>query len=173
VTDSALQHVCQTHQAAPDDKEKNTPMAATLQEILLGPDTQPKVIADCYALIQQEVSDKSGISGTAVKIAYKTVNAFMPGHIRNMVGKLLPDMVVQLEPFWADFNTSGGAEFGDYLAKRGDEVAQALLTVTDAKAASSGRPTIVKAYGSVRGSAVKHIEAALPRVGDLVLKYAA
>jgi hypothetical protein len=45
--------------------------------------------------------------------------------------------------------------------------------VTDAKAASSGRPTIVKAYNSVRGSAVKHIEAALPRVGDLVLKYAA
>jgi hypothetical protein len=90
-----------------------------------------------------------------------------------MVGKLLPDMVDQLEPFWADFNTSGGSEFGDYLAKRGDEVSQALLTVTDAKATSSGRPTIVKAYNSVRGSAVKHIEAALPRVGDLVLKYAA
>ena len=80
-------------------------MAATLQQILLGPDTQPQVIADCYTLIQQEVSDKSGISGTAVKIAYKTVNAFMPGHIRHMVGKLLPDMVDQLEPFWADFNT--------------------------------------------------------------------
>jgi len=148
-------------------------MAATLQETLLGPDTQPKVIADCYALIEQEVSGKSGISGTAVKLAYKTVNAFMPGHIRHMVGQLLPDMVVQLEPFWADFSRSGGAEFGDYLAKRGDEVAQALLSVTDAKAASSGRPTIVKAYGSVRGSAVKHIEAALPRVGDLVQKYAA
>jgi hypothetical protein len=81
--------------------------------------------------------------------------------------------VDQLEPFWADFNSSGGSEFGDYLAKRGDEVARALLSVSDAKAASSGRPTIVRAYGSVRGSAVKHIEAALPRVGDLVLKYAA
>ena len=86
----------------------------------------------------------------------------MPGHIRHMVGKLLPDMVGQLEPFWADFNSSGGAEFGDYLAKRGDEVAQALLSVTDAKAASSGLPTIVRAYGSVRGSAVKHIEACAP-----------
>ena len=147
-------------------------MPATLQEILLGPDTQPKVIADCYALIQQEVSGKSGISGTAVKLAYKTVNTFMPGHIRNMVGKLLPDMVDQLQPFWADFNSSGGSDFGDYLAKRGDEVAQALLSVTDAKAAASGRPTIVRAYGSIRSSAVKHIEAALPRVGDLVLKYA-
>jgi len=148
-------------------------MAATLQEILLGPDTQPQVVADCYALIQQEVSDKSGLTGTAVKVAYKTVNAFMPGHIRHMVGELLPPMVDQLEPFWADFNTSGGSEFGDYLAKHGDEVSEALLSVTDVMAADSERPTIVKAYNSVRGSAVKHIEAALPRVGDLVLKYAA
>lgn len=148
-------------------------MAATLQEILLGPDTRPNVIEDCYALIQEEISEKSGVSGTAVKLAYKTVNTFMPGHIRNMVGKLLPDLVDQLEPFWADFSGSGGAGFGDYLAKRGAEVAQALLSVTDAKAESSGRPTIVKAYGSVRGSAAKHIEAALPRVGDLVMKYAA
>ena len=148
-------------------------MAATLQEILLAPDTRPNVIEDCYALIQEEISDKSGLSGTAVKLAYKTVNTFMPGHIRHMVGKLLPDMVDQLEPFWADFNSSGGSEFGDYLAKRGDEVAQALLSVSDAKAASSGRPTIVKAYGSVRGSAAKHIEAALPRVGDLVMRYVA
>ena len=148
-------------------------MAATLQEILLGPDTRPKVIADCYALIQEEISDKSGVSGTAVKVAYKTVNTFMPGHIRTMVGKLLPDMVDQLEPFWAGFSSSGGSGFGDYLAKRGGEVAQALLSVTDARAGSSGRPTIVKAYGSIRGSAARHIEAALPRVGDLVLKYAA
>ena len=148
-------------------------MAATLQEILLGPDTRPQVIADCYELIQQEISEKSGVSGTAVKLAYKTVNTFMPGHIRNMVEKLLPDMVDQLEPFWADFSSSGSSGFGDYLAKRGGEVAQALLSVTDAKAGSSSRPTIVKAYGSVRGSAVKHIEAALPRVGDMVLKYAA
>jgi hypothetical protein len=147
-------------------------MAATLQEILLGPDTRPKVIADCYALIQQEISEKSGVSGTAVKLAYTTVNTFMPGHIATMVGKLLPDMVDQLEPFWADFSSSGGSGFGDYLAKRGGEVAQALLSVTDAKAGSSGRPTIVKAYGSVRSSAAKHIEAALPRVGDLVMRYA-
>ena len=147
-------------------------MAATLQEILLGPDTRPKVIADCYALIQEEISDKSGVSGTAVKVAYKTVNTFMPGHIRNMVEKLLPEMVDQLEPFWADFSSSGGSRFGDYLPKHGGEVAQALLSVTDAKAGSSGRPTIVKAYGSVRGSAAKHIEAALPRVGDLVMRYA-
>src|SRR5262249_62144723 len=108
-------------------------MAATLAEILLGPDTQPKVIADCYELIQQEISEKSGMSGTAVKLAYKTVNAFMPGHIRNMVGKLLPDLVEQLEPFWADFSSSGGAEFGDSLPKPGGGGAQAPPSPTAAR----------------------------------------
>jgi hypothetical protein len=156
----------------PSGKEKNIPMAATLQEILLAPDTQPKVVADCYALINQEVASKSGVSGTAVKLAYKTVNAFMPGHIRFMVGSLLPQVADKLEPYWADFNTSGGSEFGDYLAKRGEEVSEALLSVTDARAAASGRPTVIRAYGTVRGSAAKHIEAALPHLGDLVLKYA-
>lgn len=147
-------------------------MAATLQEILLAPDIQPKVIADCYALIEQEVSDKSGIVGTAVKLAYKTVTKFAPGHIRYMVESLLPDLVDKLQPYWADFTISGGSQFGDYLAKRGDEVSEAMLSVTDARAEASDRPTIVRAYRSVRGSAVKQVEAALPQVGDLVLKYA-
>lgn len=147
-------------------------MAATLQEILLAPDTRPQVIADCCTLIEQEVAEKSGVSGTAVKLAYKTVNTFVPGHIRYMAESLLPQMVDKLEPYWADFNTSGGSEFGDYLAKRGEEVSQALLSVTDARAAASSRPTVIRAYGTVRGRAVKHVEAALPQVGGLVLKYA-
>jgi hypothetical protein len=147
-------------------------MTATLEEILLAPDTRPKVVDDCYSLIDQEVSDKSGISGTAVKVAYKTVNKFMPGHIRHMVAVMLPQIADKLEPYWADFSASGGSEFGDYLAKRGEEVSQAILSVADARAAASGRPMVIKAYGSVRGNAAKHVEAALPQVGALVMKYA-
>jgi hypothetical protein len=137
-------------------------MAATLQQILLAPGTQPKVLADCRTLIEQEISDKSGVSGTAVKLAYKTVTSFAPGYYHGMLRQMLPDMVGKLEPFWADFGTSGGSEFGDYLAKRGEEVSQALLSVTDALAAASERPVILKTYRTVRGSAAKHVEAALP-----------
>ena len=147
-------------------------MAATLQEILLAPDTQPQVIDDCYALIQQKVSDLSGISGTAIKMAYKTVSTVFPGHIRFMVESLVPQLAERLNPYWTDFTASGGAEFGDYLAKRGDEVSEALIAVTDERAKASGRPVVVKAYNSVRGSATKHIQAALPDVGALVQKYA-
>ena len=147
-------------------------MAATLQEILLAPDIRPQVIADCQKLIDEEVSEKSGISGAAVKLAYKTVKAVAPGYIQHMVTSLLPDLVDKLDPYWADFAASGGSGFGDYLAKRGHEVAESLLSVTDARAARSSRPTVIKAYKTVRGGAVKNVEAALPRVGDLVLKYA-
>ena len=147
-------------------------MAATLQHILLAPDTRPKVIADCYPLIEQELSDKSGVSGAALKLAYKTVTSFAPGYFRDTVEDVLPRLVGQLEPYWADFAISGGAEFGDYLAKRGDEVSQSLLSVTDAMAAASKRPAIIKAYRTVRSSAARNVEAALPRAGDLVMKYA-
>jgi hypothetical protein len=146
-------------------------MAATLQQILLTPDTQPKVIADCHTLIEQEIKDKSGISGTAVKLAYKTVTSFAPGYYKGMVELLVPHIVDKLEPYWADFSTSGSSEFGDYLVKRGGEVSEALLSVTDDAATRSDKPVILKAYRSVRGSAAKNVEAALPRVGDLVLKY--
>ena len=147
-------------------------MAATLQEILLAPDTRPQVTADCLTLIKQEVSAKSGISGTAVKLAYKTVSTFASGYLQSMVETLLPDMIAKLEPYWADFNASGASDFGDYLAKRGDEVSDALLSVTDARAQTSERPTILKAYRTVRGGAAKHVAAALPAVGALVQKYA-
>jgi hypothetical protein len=52
-------------------------------------------------------------------------------------------------------------------------VSEALLSMTDDLATASERPIIVKAYRTVRGGAGKHIQAALPRVGDLVMKYAA
>jgi len=82
-------------------------------------------------------------------------------------------MLEQLQPFWADFQTAGGGSFGDYLVKRNEEVAEALLKVTDDMAKDSERAAVVKAYGTVRGGASKHIQAALPNLGALVEKYAA
>ena len=145
---------------------------ATLEEILLTPENKPHVIDDCLTLIDQEVKNKSGISGTAVKLAYKTANAFASGYLRGMVELLAPDMIIELEPFWADFTASGAGDFGDYLVKHGDEVSEALLSVTDRRAETSTRPTILKAYKTVRGGASKHVTAALPALGALVQKYA-
>jgi hypothetical protein len=148
-------------------------MTLSLGQILLTPENQPHVVADCLTLIDQEVSAKSGISGAAVKLAYKTAKTFAKGYLQATVENLLPDFVAALEPYWADFAASGSSGFGDYLVKRGDEVSEALLAITDARAKMSDRPVIIRAYGTVRGGAGKHITAALPAVGAMVEKYAA
>ncbi len=144
---------------------------ATLQELLLTPENAPRLIADTQALVDGEISSK-GITAAPLKGAYKAVKSFAPGYYQEAVSAMLPGMVYQLERYWADFTTSGSADFGDYLAKRGDEVSESLLAVTDDMASNSGRGAVVKAYQMVRGSASKNIEAALPALGAMVQKYA-
>jgi hypothetical protein len=145
---------------------------ATLSEALLRPDAFPHVIADCHALVDQEVSAKSGLSGTAVKVAYKAVKSFATGYYDNAQQNMVPLFVERLEPYWTNFVASGGGHFGDYLARRGDQVAESLLAVTDQMATTSHRAVVVKAYNGVRGGAAKNIEAALPNLGALIQKYA-
>ena len=53
-------------------------MVATLREMLLAPEIRPQVVADCQALVKQELSAKSGLSGTAVKLAYWQGSAPVP-----------------------------------------------------------------------------------------------
>lgn len=144
---------------------------ATLQELVLTPQNAPHLIADTKALVDSELSSK-GITAAPLKAAYKAVTAFAPGYYDEAITSILPGVVYQLEPFWADFTVSGSASFGDYLAKRGDEVCEALLAVTDDMAEKSGRAAVVKAYHMVRGGAAKNIEPALPALGAMVQKYA-
>lgn len=145
---------------------------ATLPEMLLTPDRYDHVVADLQALVNSELAGKGGLSGAALKTAYKAVNSFAPGYYHSTVSGMLPEMADRLQPYWADFSASGGADFGDYLAKHGDEVSSSLLGITDDMAQRSGRAAVVKAYQLVRGGAGKNIEAALPGLGAVVQKYA-
>jgi hypothetical protein len=147
---------------------------STLPETLLAPDVQPQVIADCRKLVEREVSDMSGVTGTAVRLAYKTVRTFDANHIQVMIESVLPDVAGALQPYWAAFSAefpADAGDFGGYLAAREDEVAEALLSITDERRRLSTRATIIKAYNTVRGSAIKHVKAALPALGTLVQKY--
>ncbi|MCL2583310.1 MAG: hypothetical protein FWE35_12735 [Streptosporangiales bacterium] len=147
-------------------------MASSLEDTVLTEQNWSPLVADVKALVDSEVAGKSGVTATGIKVAYKAVNAFAPGYYQQAVETILPGIVGRLEPFWADFTAAGGGSFGDYLAKRGDEAAEALLAVTDDMAGRSDKTAVVKAYQSVRGGAVKNVEAALPGLGALVQKYA-
>lgn len=147
-------------------------MASSLQDTVLTEQNWSPLVADVKTLVDSEVAGKSGVAATGLKVAYKAVNAFAPGYYQQAVETILPGIVERLEPFWADFGASGGSSFGDYLAKRGSEVSEALLSVTDDMAGRSDKTAVVKAYQSVRGGAAKNVEAALPGLGALVQKYA-
>lgn len=149
------------------------PRYATLSDVLLADGAKQRIVADCQSLIEQEVAAKSGVGGVALKAAYKAVTTLAPGYYESRVERIVPDLMQQLQPFWADFQASGGGSFGDYLAARGPQVADALLAVTDTRAQRSNRTAVTKVYHAVRGSAAEHIQAALPAVGALVDKYAA
>ena len=149
------------------------PTYATLSDVLNADGATQQVAADCQALVEQEISAKSGLSATVLKASYKVVTTFAPGYYDTMVARMVPSLMQKLQPYWTDFNAAGGGTFGEYLAGRGPEVAESLLGVTDALAERSNRSVIKKAYGAVRGGAGEHIQAALPSVGALVEKYAA
>jgi hypothetical protein len=147
-------------------------MYPTLPDILLANGAREQIAADCVALVDQEISAKSGVSAAALKVAYAAVTTFAPGYYQTTVEKLVPKMLHRLQPFWADFQAGSGGQFGEYLVNRGQDVSEALLAVTDDLAQGSPRGVIVKTYNAVRDGARNHIEAALPSVGALVEKYA-
>ena len=60
----------------------------TLQETLLAPGTQPHVIADCEDLVDHEVATMSGVTGTAVRLAYKTVRAELEAYAGTLADKI-------------------------------------------------------------------------------------
>ena len=147
-------------------------MAETLQEILLDPARRPQVVTDCQELLDAEVEDKNGVSGLAVKGTFAMVKKVKPGIIHDAVDGLLDEFVARLQPFYADFQASGAAKpLPGYLTDHGDEVSDALLGITDARAERSQRATIKKAYQKLRPQGKKNVEEALPRLGVLIQKH--
>jgi len=147
-------------------------VVAALSESLLDDAKRQAFLADAQKVLDAEVSDKGGASGLAVKAGYAAVKKVSPTIIADALSSFVPKFVEQLEPYWNEFQGSGQDRFADVLAAKQDEVAEALLSVTDARAESSSRPALQKVYSSLRSSAKKNVAEALPRVADLVQRHA-
>ena len=144
---------------------------STLNEIMLIPGNRPKVIADCVQLIEEEVASKGGLTGLAVKGAFALVKAVKPGFVGEAVDHMLDDFVKRLEPFWADAQAKN-EPVGVLMNARASEVADALLAISDERAQRAKNQSLRKAYEKLRPAGKKHVEAAVPRVGRLIAKYA-
>ena len=143
-----------------------------LVDTMLKVENRPVLIRDCATMIDQEVSDKGGLSGMAIKAGYATAKAFKAGMINEVLEGMVDDMVKNLEPLWEEFEKGGKATSLEvYLGARSGQVADALLKISDDRAAKTHHQTLKKVYERLRPTGKKNVEQAVPRVAGLVSRH--
>ncbi|MCB9678751.1 MAG: hypothetical protein H6737_26850 [Alphaproteobacteria bacterium] len=144
-------------------------MAVSLVEALADKNTKKAVIADSVQVIELEVADKGGLRGAAIKTGFATVKKIKPGILEAAVSQLLPEFAPAVDPFYARAREAGDVR--GWFTKNADEIADALLAITDAKAERASNRVMKKVYSSLRGQAKLHTAAAMPRVADLIQRH--
>ena len=133
-------------------------------------EARKRLIHDACQVLDLEVSDKGGLSGIAIKGAYKLVKGIKPGFIPEVVDGLLDDFLDALDPLVSEAQKNG-VPAGKHLAVNSERAADRLLAITDARVARSTRPVITGTYSKLRPTALKHVAAAGPRLGQLLERH--
>jgi hypothetical protein len=141
-----------------------------LNDVLNDQAKRASITEDVCHLVDEQVGNQRGISGVAVKAGYKLVQGVKPGFVRNVVEALLPEFAAALEPFREQAVTQGQS-VASYFGAHSQEVAEALLAVTDGRAQASKHGSVKGAYGKLRGSARKNVERAVPGLGKIIETY--
>lgn len=139
----------------------------SLRERLGEGEARQRLINDACQVLDQEVSDKGGLGGLAIKGAYTVVKGIKPGFIPEVVDNLLDDFLDALDPI-AEEAKQRGVTPGKHLSANAKRAADRLLAITDARVARSTKPAISSTYNKLRPTAVKHVTAAGPRLGQML-----
>jgi hypothetical protein len=140
-----------------------------LSDGLLNADKKAMVVDDCCNVIEAQLASKSGIGGMALKTAFAALKGVKPGYIPYVVEMLLPECFEALDPIWSE-GVDKGDPVGHLVATRSN-TADALLSVTDAKAKNVKRQIVRGTYEKLRGSAKQHVEDAVPDLAKVIDKY--
>ena len=135
---------------------------------LLEPQVRPALIKELSEFIQQTVSEQSGISGMAIKGAVSTATRINADIIPKGISQILPDMLGDLEPRWAEFEKAGATDFGAFLDKDSAQVADAVMSTADRHAERINVAPLAKAYKSLRNKGAKIVEGKVPELGRIL-----
>ena len=142
-----------------------------LSDTLLSEANRPVVIRDCCQMVADEVAQKTGLTGLAVKAAFKTVKTFSPNIIASVIDVLLDDFVEKLAPTYDNFLASDESDLMTYCLNHDQGIADALLGITDKRAERSKHKTLVKAYRKLRPQGEKHVKEAVPSIVRFLQKH--
>lgn len=143
---------------------------ATLTELLGGPAKRGALIEDSLRVLDAEVDSKGGLSGLALKAAFKLIKGISPEFLRGTVDHLLPEFLQALDPVYQEA-VQRSVDPKQHLTSNPGRVADALLAITDGKANRSKNQVVKKTYERLRESAKKHVEAAVPRLGEMFARH--
>lgn len=145
----------------------------TLLARLATPEVRPRVCADCARLVDAEVASKRGLSSIPLKAGFKLIKGLKPGFIPSAVDYLLDEFCESLQPFYAEWSAqpAGRPTLAAALQRQSDQVADALLGVTDRRAERATNAIVLKTYRKLRGMAKGHVVAALPGLGRTIEPY--
>lgn len=135
-------------------------MSATLVDRLGKAPVRPLVITDCVNLIDAQVKSK----GFFIKSAYATIKTLKKKFVTEVVDSLLDDWLGKLEPHYEKWQTSQLSTFSEYMIARSGDVAEDLLSVTDARAEKTSHTTAKKLYLRMRDSAKTNVIEAMPEL---------
>jgi hypothetical protein len=141
----------------------------SLVEVLGKPPKRAGVIEDCVNLIDAQVKQK----GFVIKSAYATIKAIKKRFIPEVVDALLDDWLGKLQPHYDKWEANQSSSLTDFLVARSDDVAEDLLSVTDARAEKTSHTTAKKMYGKMRDGAKRNVIEAIPDLAKLVDKHVA
>jgi len=126
-------------------------------------------VKDCCMLIDDELLKKTGTSGMAAKAGISAIKGIKPGYISEVIEYLLPDFAEKLAPIWDEALKSDDAVA--FFVKNKSRVAEAILSVTDETVKNTKNAIVRGTYTKLRSSANNHVEAAMPRIAQLLMKY--
>jgi len=142
-------------------------MSTRLVEQLGNPTIRPQVIADCVDLIDAQVKQK----GFVIKSAYATIKAIKKRFVPEVVDSLLDDWLGKIQPHYDKWATAKPSSFADYVIARSDDVAEDLLSVTDARAQRTSHTTAKKMYMKMRDNAKRNVIEAIPDLARLIERH--
>jgi hypothetical protein len=142
---------------------------SSLVEKLAKDPVRPLVLADCVDLIEAQVKQK----GFVIKSAYATIKAIKKRFIPEVVDSMLDEWLEKIQPHYDKWSATKTPTFSDYVVARGDDVAEDLLSVTDARAAKTSHTTAKKMYGRMREGAKKNVIEAIPQLAKMIEKHLA
>jgi hypothetical protein len=147
----------------------------TLKSIVEAPGVYQAVLKDGLRVLDDEVSKRSGISGLAIKGAYKLLKGVQGGRaLEKAVEILMPEFIEAFEPYFEKYQAEGKrGSFESFIAPHLEELADKLLSITDKKAAHTDAAVVRNTYQKLRPKAKKEVVASLPALARMIDRYTA